>query len=345
MDPRSPELDKSTASSPSSPDDTSDPLPPYPREAELVSDPPVLPAQVRPRRVRNGLQAAAEYNRPAHGLSDFVRGELSTHGLDKIHDLLWIAGFCANIRPLHRQIGLDRRVHLTEDPGLHLVWRPREIFIKPLPPFLMHHATYQRLVCRGGDAYTQAAALSLLSTYSKLICHESDLEYAKDHKLLPKHLTFERWTAFSTYIINAVARNPCPFELTPRHLYGELRLSRLNMIYRFAPRFHMAHFSRGYYDDVDRYTTLVQSNFAGIALILLYASVPMQSFQAGLATGDGMASVAFTTAAWVSCVLSLLLVLLTLVAVIVFSVITVVTNFSYAYRVRDKPSSRQKELP
>lgn len=46
----------------------------------------------------------------------------------------------ANINALHRQIFKGRKIVVTEDPQLHLIWLQDRIHIKPLPKCLLSHA-------------------------------------------------------------------------------------------------------------------------------------------------------------------------------------------------------------
>lgn len=66
-----------------------------------------------------------------------LANELKTPRLNAIHKRLWLAGRPTAARPLHWQKLLGRTVLVTEDPDEHLVWFENQIFIKPLPDFLL----------------------------------------------------------------------------------------------------------------------------------------------------------------------------------------------------------------
>ena len=46
----------------------------------------------------------------------------------------------ANINALNRQIVKGRKIIITEDPQLHLIWLQDRIHIKPVPQCLLSHA-------------------------------------------------------------------------------------------------------------------------------------------------------------------------------------------------------------
>lgn len=69
----------------------------------------------------------------------YLKTDLQTPMLSKIHRLLWLAGLPRPARPLHRQRLLLRTIYLTESPDEHLVWHETCIFIKPLPEYLLDY--------------------------------------------------------------------------------------------------------------------------------------------------------------------------------------------------------------
>jgi hypothetical protein len=68
-------------------------------------------------------------------LSSFLQRELVTHRLDAIGARLWLIAKqdSSHISSLTHQHVRGRRIVITENPELHLVWIYDRIFIKPLP--------------------------------------------------------------------------------------------------------------------------------------------------------------------------------------------------------------------
>lgn len=162
----------------------------------------------------------------------FFYQELKVHGLNAIHSSLWVAGAGGNISPLHRQIMMGRTILITEDPELHLIWSRSNIYIKPLPPFLLRPEFWQIFRSQGHEYdHLRALALGMLKSYSRLIVYRSDFKIAREAGLLPftENIDFEAWfnLLHDKTIYNCESVNP-------RYIYGELRLNRLNWIYRFT---------------------------------------------------------------------------------------------------------------
>ena len=148
--------------------------------------------------------------------------------------------------PLHHQAARLRTITVAENPPLHLIWSYDRIFVKPIPRYLLSHAFWQ--YAQSNEKLYQAAA-GFLRTYSYLIRYETDFRLATNDALglIPsddvEHLiTFERFAKFIA-----------PFALledlsvNPRYHYGELRLTRLNMLAKLFLKkltFHQPHICR-----------------------------------------------------------------------------------------------------
>jgi hypothetical protein len=100
--------------------------------------------------------------------------ELSCAVLDELYPYLdlFARKSSHNIDPIHRQLQKGRRIVLTEDPGLHLVWNRGIVYIKPLPPYLLSHSFWNEHL----DPVSphRAAALGFVRSYARLIRHHSD---------------------------------------------------------------------------------------------------------------------------------------------------------------------------
>ena len=170
--------------------------------------------------------------------------ELLTPELDTMSPYMWMMATqsSANINALHRQMVKGRKILITEDPQLHLIWLQDRIHIKPLPKCLLSHAFWKDVLLTPSPEFGPRqpdivkAALGYLRSYRYLIRHESDLYIAQrdDLRLVPKEITWEQISRFLADLgsIHDEA-------VSSRYAFGELRLSRLNFYGKFIlRRFH-----------------------------------------------------------------------------------------------------------
>lgn len=132
--------------------------------------------------------------------------ELLTPDLDTMSPYMWMMATqsSANINALHRQIVKGRKILITEDPQLRLIWLQDRIYIKPLPKCLLSHAFWSDVLLspspENGPRQSDLvrAALGLLRSYYYLIRHESDLHIAQreELRLVPKEVTWEQISGF-----------------------------------------------------------------------------------------------------------------------------------------------------
>ncbi len=106
--------------------------PPYPPRASLVTCDDSQPAPSA-----QSLKLPGDYYIPPAYLPQFLKTNLEVSRLSNIFSFLWFAGRPCNVRPLHRQRLFQRSIIITEQADLHLVWYDNQIYIKPLPPFLL----------------------------------------------------------------------------------------------------------------------------------------------------------------------------------------------------------------
>ena len=180
-------------------------------------------------------------------------------------------------RPLHKQTMLGRRIVITEQADLHLLWRGPQIFLKPLPVFLMDRGFWQQYLCRDEDVHKRACGYLL--SYIWLVCHESDFRIAKSHGLLPDWVQWVDWVALTRSFLDVIDYDRL-MGVDRRYLYGELRLGRINWIYRLTGR----GFIRGYLYGYNQYSVFLRDNFAWLAVVFLYITVVLSAMQVGLAT-------------------------------------------------------------
>jgi hypothetical protein len=224
---------------------------------------------------------------------EYLRHELGVDRLNTIHPWLWTAGRPMPPRALHHQKLLDREIFVSERMDMHLVWTKARIFIKPLPCFLLepqfwvdHLSCRDRCECcqhhtgRSGkceEFRLRECALGFLLSYVALISHESDFFIAKDTRLISDQISWTRWKTF----VKEVLDHASIYEhINQRYVYGELRLNRLNAIYRLTGR---AVF-RGYQLEYSQYSSFFRDNFAWLASVLAYMAIVLTAMQVGLAT-------------------------------------------------------------
>ncbi|MCJ1358540.1 MAG: hypothetical protein MMC33_008540 [Icmadophila ericetorum] len=196
-------------------------------------------------------QPAIDLSANGRKLYDYLEDDLRTTALDDLAPYLWLISTQSgsNISPLHHQKIKRRQIILTEDPRLHLVWNEDRIFVKPLPKYLLSYEFWTRFMIpepsqmsvkreqslppysatcpswiRPTDTIVQAAK-GLLRSYAFLVKYESDFELARLHQLLPPSVTFEQFCDFKSRFLDIEDE-----EVSPRYSYGELRLTRLNML-------------------------------------------------------------------------------------------------------------------
>jgi hypothetical protein len=152
---------------------------------------------------------------PAIELSDetataFLRSELEDPILDELYAHLWMVGTpcSSHIDPLYDHAIKGRRVTITEDAKLHLIWIRDIVYLKPIPEYLLNYAFWKRYLCtrpphpphpphpahpavRPLPFHHLKKALGYLRSYALLFQHRSDLRLAMDAYLLPSHLD---WT-------------------------------------------------------------------------------------------------------------------------------------------------------
>jgi hypothetical protein len=238
----------------------------------------------------------------------FVQHELDTSRLDHISQHLWLAGRVGNIRPLHRQILLGRRVVVTEQADMHLLWINECIFIKPLPAWLLDGAFWKRHL--DPSAQFRRNAYGFLRSYADLIAYESDFHISKAHHLVPEDLTWTTWLEYVQHLVIQPYQVPIPQSIS-RYAYGELRLSRISMLYRlFSPRGSRSRMTRlilGYHRGPETYRTFLHRNFAWLVVAFAYLAIVLTAMQTGLATAKLRQNNSFNAVSYGFVVFSLVL--------------------------------------
>ena len=168
-------------------------------------------------------------------LHNFLTRDLCTPVLDQLAPHLYMIATpsSSHISPLHFQKVKNRRIIITEDPKLHLVWYHDRIFVKPLPAYLLSYNFWESYLC-GKTSPLQSerrniaqAARGLLRSYYFLIQYQSDFRIAQSDELqlVPQSAT---WQSFCDFISSFGELDDQT--VAPRYHYGDLRLSRLNYL-------------------------------------------------------------------------------------------------------------------
>jgi hypothetical protein len=188
---------------------------------------------------------------------------LSVTDLNGVHQYLGIVGSFNNISPLHHQEVLQRKIVPTQACRLHLVWFGHIILIKPLPDCLLNAAFFKDVVCRDNELY--ALAIGFLYSYCRLVESSLDLPLAQKLGLLNAGISWETWYTFRAAVLNNIRLE----HANRRWQYGELRLGRLNLIWRATGRgFSYFTIHREYATYFDEHFRLFIAIFALVAIIL-----------------------------------------------------------------------------
>jgi hypothetical protein len=270
---------------------------------------------------------------------EFLSKDLSVQKLNSIHNQLWIAGHPTPPRHLSYQTALSRDIVLSEKMELHLLWKAKRIYIKPLPRYLLAVGFWDRYIHNGPSNDTQsfaqramiaACARGFLLSYCALVAYESDFNLAKDIGLLPCGIEWKQWKTWVAQVIYN-----CPYRsVNQRFWYGELRLSRLNIIYRCQSGFCL----RGYthVGAPSDYSEFLSENFSSLVVGLGFFVVVLTAMQVGLATQPLGQNAPFQTACWGFTVFSIVTSLAAFVTIFMTFLAVFTINWMHARRYERK---------
>jgi hypothetical protein len=191
---------------------------------------------------------------------------------------------------LTQQTVLERRIQVTEDPSVHLLWTDGIIYIKPLPAYLTSYAFWEYVLDPSNTAINTdqreqlcATSLGFLRTYAHLIHHRSDFTLALRNDLLASFpgLSFETFTAFIAAFDNIPDK-----DVSERWRYGLLNLDALNLHSAIhLHRWHLNRFESRYGAYFSRFFPVVLFIFAFFSVVLSAMQVIVGAKQMG-DTGD-----------------------------------------------------------
>lgn len=181
-----------------------------------------------------------------------------------------------------------------------------------------------------------------------LICTKSDLAIAHDSNLLPRTITWERWVPFMTSFLSTVDSESLS-SVSGRYHYGELRLSRLSLIYRLSPSvFSTRYLIRGFMSESSWSRAFFDRNFAWMLSMFAFFSIVASSMQVGLGT-DWLhrsprfqtASVVFTAWSLVVAAAGILLVGIVWIFLFLYNVTLARANLRVVMRRRERIRTNQ----
>jgi hypothetical protein len=251
---------------------------------------------------------------PAEADLSLLEQELLVRRLNSVQRWLFWCGRPMPPRPLHHQVLISRAIAVTERVDLHMLWSRNRIFIKPLPSFLLDpnfwvaHLLPPSPAAPGSQIVAGSAtrnelhgcALGLLFSYTALIMYETDFRLAQEHGLLPRSITWLAWRTLCSEFLSDFSYSA----INPRYWYGELRLARLNMIYRIKNRSLWRAYSQ--VDHPSVYGSFLQDHFGSLAAALAFVAIVLTAMQVGLETEALQQSWAFQEASYVFTVFSIL---------------------------------------
>ena len=268
-------------------------------------------------------------NRVDDNVRAFYANELDVSRLNSIHEHLWLAGLERPARPLQQQIAIGRHIVLTESADLHLLWKGNRVYIKPLPEFLLSYSAWTDTINHHTEIHERASGFLL--SYIWLICHQSDLRLAQEHGLLSKTITWESWTNFARSVSQGLDFKTL-HGINVRYRHGELRLARINWIYRFCSRTRSAQsIIPGYLPGHYHYESFMGSNLGWLVSAGAYIVLVLTAMQVGLATDSLQNDSAFQGASYGFTVFSILAPVVGLTAVLLVTLLLILFNARYTF--------------
>jgi hypothetical protein len=245
-------------------------------------------------------------------------------------------------RPLHRykMIGFD--ILQTQQMDLHLLKFSNRLMLKPLAEYMLSYNFWMENIC--GDVTLYKSACGFLLSYIWLLTTPLDLKLAHELWLLPSFVTWHWWKSFVKEFIDKIDPDALD-QVNERYHFGDLRLGRINSIYR--TRFAFTHFVRGYLYGYNRYVVFFQRNFSWILIVFVFFSLVLAAMQVGASVDPLNADKAFLKTCYVFVVFSMVSVaaVLGLVGVIFVTIylFNMVTAINHAKEMQAKRKKKADE--
>jgi hypothetical protein len=281
-------------------------------------------------------------------VNDFLESEFDLTRLKCIHNWLWICGLPSSPRSLHYQQLKNREIVVSEVFDLHLVWSPTRIFIKPLPRYLLSPSFWREHVCPSTPLYE--TCIGFLLSYIALIEREVDFKIAIEKALIPAEVSWQSWLAFAEGVflfssqatshksaqkedttMHAKSTTEPHAPVNPRFYYGELRLGRLNWIYRL-----ILGKPRGYLSGCTTYSAFIRENTNSLITLFAYTTIVLSAMQVGLATPWLAEDFAFGMSSYVFSVFAIVAPLLAILGLLSILAVLFTINLLRTLRIRKK---------
>jgi hypothetical protein len=276
------------------------------------------------------------------GIQYTLERDLLAPDLEKMAPHLWLLSTqsSSNVSPLHHQAVKGRKIIITEDPRLHLVWIYDRIFLKPVPAYLLSYNFWTQYLLNTASPLPEPtrtelckSALGFLRTYKYLIKHRSDHRIAidKELELLPAKTSFTSLSNFISDLESITDSN-----VSKRYHYGEIRLTRLNFYGKFILRrwhFHTVHGQYGAY---------FKRFYGPLLFVFTIMSLILNSMQVELAV-EAMLNSGQWTGFWSLCRYFCVLTLVAIFCVggAMFSVLMWMIVDEWIYAIRDRRAKRR----
>ncbi|KAF2015404.1 hypothetical protein BU24DRAFT_432974 [Aaosphaeria arxii CBS 175.79] len=277
-------------------------------------------------------------------IKGFLKSDLDLHRLEQIYGQLWMAGRPLRGRALHRYKMLGFDVYRTQQMDLHLLKYQNRIMMKPLPEWIFDSGFWEKYIC--DDIELHKSASGFLLSYVWLITTPLDLKFAHEYSLVPLSITWPWWKNFVKVFYEKIDCNALD-QVNKRYHFGELRLGRVNSIYR--TRFMFTHFVRGYLYGYNRYGVFFQ-RYSWLLTVFLFVSIALSAMQVGVSVYPLSESGAFMQASYGFVVLSLVAVAVVLLLGLVlycfiffFNMVAAINHAKRNISMRNKWAEERKE--
>ncbi|KAF2270192.1 hypothetical protein CC78DRAFT_550480 [Lojkania enalia] len=228
-------------------------------------------------------------------IKGFLEKELDLSRLNIIHGHLWMAGRPLRAHPLHRYKLMGFELLHTQQMDLHLLKFSNKLLVKPLPEWMLSYDFWKEHICGSEKSHLYKSASGFIVSWVWLLCTPLDLKLAHDQSLLPSFVTWHWWKDFIQDFYKHIDMNALD-QVNMRYHFGDLRLGRINSIYR--SRFLFTHFVRGYLYGYNRYAVFFQRNFGWILVVFVFFSLVLSAMQVGIGVEPAAGSMAFIRASY-----------------------------------------------
>jgi len=220
-----------------------------------------------------------KFKKPSDDLDSFLEYDLSVQHLDNLGKGLWFAAYPGDLDPpraLSTLLSEEIQIRTTRNVEWHLVYTTEKIWIKALPRYVLSASFYD---CYLSPSEPHSAALGLLHTYLALIATELDFAIARGANLVPPDVAWEDWMKLTHRVLADYPDDEISVHLSKRYQYGELSLSRLDIVSRYC-----SGVSNGYLGVFERFSQFLTGNFKRVAATFAYILLVLTAMQVGLAT-------------------------------------------------------------